>query len=290
MFDDLTATPLLRNASKHDAALVLATPDFVKLVNDQDFVSHLTQTLSGSGSDGSFSLLCGIVDHISPALGSYTTAPGISVLRGHQSNILPHLWQPEWPRSQDDADRVSALSFSLGNQLLTLPLARTTFQNGKASTLIASQFNLSQDGPSLRQKEETRSQHAFLPIGAEQLNTGHLWAPMVPLTARRVLAESFGNIIRTIEVDGQPTPASTELESTVNTLYDQGSAAKLAPGGAGVWVLVVPPADASALESQPGPGSILEDNRGLGELSLATTSYIQQACGSGGRLYKICKL
>ena len=289
MFDDLAATPLLRNGSKHDAALVLATPDFAKLVDDKDFISSLTKTLSGSGSDGSFSILCGIVDHISPALGSYTTAPGISILRSHQSNLLPYLWNSEWPRSQDDADNVSALSFSLGSQLLTLPLARTTFQNSKPSTLVASQFSLSSGGPNLHQREEKRSQHVFLPIGAEQLNTGHLWAPMVPLTARRVLAESFGNIIRTIEVDGQSTPASAELESAVNTLYGQGGAAKLTPGGEGVWALVLPPADAAALDSQPGPGSILEDNRSLAELSIASTSYIQQAYSSGGRLYKIRK-
>lgn len=289
MFDDLGSIPLLRNASQHDTALVLATPEFAKMVYDKDFVQSLTKTLAGSGNVESFSLLCGVVDHIAPTLGSYSPTPGISVLRSHQNHILPYMWQPEQQLSESDADTVSALSFSLGNRSLTLPLARTTFHNSRASTLIASKLGCSGSTPSLDHQVDKRSQHAFLPIQADQADTTRLWAPLVPLTARRVLKESFGNIIRTIDVDGQTIPASTELESVVNTLYSQGNSAKLSPGGEGVWALVVPPADSNALEAATGPGSILEDNSGMQMLALATMEYVQGAYTSGGRLYKICK-
>lgn len=290
MFDDLGSIPLLRNASQHDAALVLATPEFAKMVYDKDFIQSLTKTLAGSGDVESFSLLCGVVDHIAPTLGSYSPAPGISVLRSHQSHILPYMWQPESPLSESDADTVSALSFSLGDRSLALPLARTTFHNSRASTLVASKLNCSSSSaPTLDQQVDKRSQHAFLPIQADQVNTTRLWAPLVPLTARRILTESFGNIIRTIDVDGQAIPASTELESVVNTLYSQGNSAKLSPGGEGIWALVVPPADTTALDETRGPGSILEDNSGMQMLALTTMEYVQDAYASGGRLYKICE-
>lgn len=294
MFSDLASKPVMVNSSLHNAALVLATSEFTKSFGDQEFMGSLTRLIAGKADTGNFNVLGAIVDHIAPPLGSYRSSPGISVLRGNLDTMMPDLWQPESPRSKEDADSVAALSFSVGRPTVTLPLARTMFQNSKGSTLFASSFNLSNFVPQQEQHVEKRFQRVLFSDSELPRKLGDLglWAPLVPITAPRLVTASFGNIVRGIEVDGQSIPASTELEAAVNAMYEHGSGKEVPVGPVGVWSLVTPKstshdAAGSWLNGSPSPLSIGGGNSSLQELTKTTAEYLQNSYKQGARLYKI---
>lgn len=294
MFDDLESKPLLRNSSKHDAALVVASPEFARQFEDPDFMGAMAKLLRGSSTTAQFHLLGAIVDQVAAPLGSSGSVQGISVLRGQVDRLLPSLWQPQSPKAKEDADAVSALSFSIGNPTLTLPLARTMFKNSRGSTLLASQYNLSHSSPRLENHAEKYTQRVCVspPRQPHSISDLGLWAPLLPLTPARQITESFGNIIRGIQVDEQSIPASTELEGAVNRLYETGGPLQLTPGSAGVWALVMPrqnPHSEDLLQRSSSLSSIFEDSRSIEELAATTATSLQQIYSEGGRLFKICK-
>ena len=296
MFGDLASKPVMTNSSSHNAAVVLATPEFTKSFGDQEFTASLAKLLAGSSNANNFNVLGAIVDHIAPPLGSYRSSPGISVLRGNLDQLMPDLWQPEAPTSKEDADSVAALSFSIGRPTVTLPLARTTFLNSKESTLFASSFDISNTVPQQEQHVEKTFQRVLfsdqdLP---QRLGDMGLWAPLVPLTAPRKVSASFGNIVRGVEVDGKSIPASTELEDAVNTFYENDSGKEMPEGPVGVWALVVPKGSSSDaahswLSGSPSPLSIGSENGSVRDLTKSTAEYLQKSYKQGARLFKICK-
>lgn len=294
MFDDLETKPLLRNAANHNAAVIVATPDFARQFDSPDFMRSLSKLLRGSSTTDQFHILAAIVDQIPAPMGIAGTIQGISVLRGNVDRMLPNLWQSQSPKPKEDADAVSALSFNIGNPTLTLPLARTMFQNNKGSTLIASKFDFSSDTPRLDQHVEKYSQQICLSTPKQPQTVGDLglWAPLLPLTPARAVTESFGNIVRGVQIDNQSIPASTELESAVNRLYEDGGPLQLTPGSAGVWALVTPkPASDSSdlLNGYTSLTSIFEDSSSMEQLALDTAMQLQQTFRNGGRLFKIRK-
>lgn len=284
----------MANPNGHNAAVLLATPGFSKQLEDESFLRGFAKLMSASAEVDQFHVLGAIVDHIAPPVGSYQPFQGITVLRGHLDDTLPHLWQPEPPKSIDDADTVSALTFSLGIPSVTLPLARTTFYNNRNSTLLTSQFDMNRGAPKLVKQTEKHSQRVMLSLNEPPQAMADLGiqAPLVPLTQPRVVMESFGNIIRGIEVDGKLIPASTELEHAVDLLYKHNATTGIMSGPVGVWAVITPQANASSevnewLENMPNTLSASQNIEDVKTLVQETALHLRQLYSRGGRLYKI---
>lgn len=276
----------MANPHGHDAALLLATPGLTKQLESSGFVGELTRLLSGPAHAGHFDVLCAVVDHVAPARATSGAMGGISVLRGRLDDTLPGLWRPPPPRSKEDADSLSALTFDLGSSRVTLPLARTTFQNGRTSTLLASRFDMAHGSPRLVQQGEKHAQRITVSLSAPLQSTSglRLWAPLSPITRARVVTESFGNIVKGVQVDGKTAPASTELEEAVNAMFEHRPASDAASGPMGVWAMIAPNADA---ESAPDPTPMLQGKPVTRDAVEKTAQYLERVFKSGGRLYQI---
>lgn len=257
-------------------------------------MTEFVSVVSDSERMKEFHVLSAVVDHIAPPVPKNQPVDGFSILRGMMDSILPDLWTPEPPRAREDLNKVAALTFDLGAPHLTVPLANTTFQNHRTSTLLASRYNLSQGAPRLEQQIDKHMQQIIL--SAEQqrrsLKDLGLWAPLVPLTHPRVVTESFGNIVRRISVDHDSVPASMELEPAVDELYQKGS--KLAQAPMGVWAMITPPSFSpngtnSANASDPNPDATFDEKCDIKALVSSSSSRLRELYGQGGRLYQICK-
>jgi hypothetical protein len=285
---------VLENSNRHNAAVVLATPDLARELDDHHFTSSLVELLSASASIDSFQLVCAVVDDIAPALGEATPLQGISVLRGHIDTLLPQLREPDSSREKVDKDSVAALTFGMGASTLTLPLTRTTFHNNRASTLLSSQYHISQGQPELKERNEKQWQHVHIAFDQPAQSVGGLglWAPLSPVTRARRITESFGNIVRGIEVNGNSTPASTELEDSVNTMFKHRRATESYQGPMGVWAMVTPEtleAD-SQLDVQPlDPADILGGGSVQRKDVESAANQLQQMHQRGSRFYQVCE-
>ena len=272
----------------HDAAIVLATPGLTRLIDNEAFAAQLASLLSPKEHRSHFHLVSAIVDHI-PSVSRRPLADdeGISVLRGPSDLILPHLGnQPPSSRGAKERDAVGALTFRLSDSSsITVPLAQTIFQNGKPSTLRTARFDVSGNTPRLSESHETLGQHVNIPLppSGDGRQKPHLWLPLIPLTQPRVVTESFGNILRRLEVDGSSVPASSELEAAVDNIYKK--MRKELPTDAevplfGVWAVVNPtPGQSTAVRNWQVEDLENADSRA----SLA------QAIRNGGRTFRLCK-
>ncbi|KAL6895539.1 hypothetical protein HDV57DRAFT_13519 [Trichoderma longibrachiatum] len=294
LFEKLKGRKILDNANGHNAAVLLTTPNFAKDLENAHLMKEFARLMAGSEGVGKFHVLSAVVDHLAAPIGSLRPLQGLSVLRGHLDDMLPYLWHEQPPKSRDDADSVSALTFSLGDPALTLPLARTTFHNNKASTLLLSEFDLGPDTAQLARQLEKHSQFVKVSLDEEIKSLAHLdmWAPLLPLTHPRAVTESFGNIIRGIEVDGKTIPASTELEDIVNALHKQNAQSGILSGPVGVWAMVTPNPETSStlaewIEEAPEPIAALPDVDDIRDTVSATAQHLKQLYSHGGRLYKI---
>ena len=221
---------------------------------------------------------------------------GVSILRSHKDVLIPTLWDSVTPKDQQDADAVSALTFEFpsteldGTSSMTVPLARTLFQNGKPSTLFASKFDISDEAsPKLVQTMESHTHTINLPTSSGI----EYWAPLLPLTHARPVSQSFGNILREIEADGEVLPASTELEDAIiNKLSKLDLGFESEP--VSVFAIVTPEASASASNmNAPTPaldldGASLKDDAITDQIHHAA-DYFQQALLNGARVFKVCK-
>ncbi|KAK2601741.1 hypothetical protein QQS21_004729 [Conoideocrella luteorostrata] len=293
LLDKLQRNAVLENPKGHNAAVVLATPDLAKQLDDQDFTSSLVKLLSASAHICNFHLLCAIVDNVAPALGEPVPMPGISVLRGELDTLLPQLWQQPDPSPEVmEKDSVAALTFKVGMSSQTLPLTRTTFLNNRASTLLASRYNLTQGNPKLEEWGEKQWQHVHVAIDrpAQSVADFSLWAPLSPVTRARKITKSFGNIVRGIDVNGKSTPASTELEDSVNRISMHRVAAEATSGPMGVWALITPEkpqASSWSTGDAPDPAAIL-DGQAMSRRDIeSTASYLQQQHQAGSRFYQV---
>ncbi|KID80134.1 uncharacterized protein G6M90_00g012500 [Metarhizium brunneum] len=292
LLTNLSGHAVLENSRGHDAAVVLATPDLTKQLDDQEFISGLVKLLSASASISDFHLLCAVVDNIAPALGDVVPLQGISVLRGNVDSLLPQLWHPNPPREKADKDSVAALTFSVGKSTVTLPLTRTTFHNNRASTLLSNRYSLSEGQPELKDRKEKQWQHVQITLNQPVQSTTDLglWAPLSPVTRARKITESFGNIVRGIEIGGKSTPASTELEDSVNTMLANRKATGSDQGPMGVWAVITPETSESeslVLADAPNPADTLE-GRIVQRKDVETTArYLEQQHQLGSRTYQV---
>ncbi|KAH6998400.1 hypothetical protein BKA56DRAFT_724840 [Ilyonectria sp. MPI-CAGE-AT-0026] len=283
----------LANPNRHDAAVILATPQYAKLLEDEAFMKEFVDFMSGTEKVEQFHVLSAVVDHVAPPVPENKPVQGLSILRGRQDSILPDLWTPAPPKAIEDADKVAALTIDFGNPHLTIPLANTTFLNHRTSTLLASRFDLSQGSPRLSERIEKTWQQITLPL-EEQLQSVKdlgLWAPLVPLTHPRVVTESFGNIVRRVNLNNESTPASDELEPAVDELHSRKSYL-VKQSTMGVWAMIMPPVysqSGAGISSpdDPDPASTFDENHSATELMSATSDRLQELYGQGGRLYQI---
>lgn len=277
---------------EHDSALVVATPGFAKHICNDTFLCGLTSALSTTaGKDKEFSLLAAIADRIPAADNQKRYDEGLAILRGVREDMLPSLWQPLPPQSKEDADTVAALEFhDASGTSLTMPLTQTLFQNHKNSTLIASRYDISGDSPRLVERTETYTQHVTIPT--RETPAAETVLPLTALTQPRVVTESFGNIVRGIDVDGERFPASTELEIAVEKIWKMRSGHDPSPFP--MWAYVVPPnAHESELKSSIPPigrfGDISTELEVAQEETSQNTQYFEETMRKGGRLYQLCK-
>ena len=288
MLNKLRKHEILRNLHSHNAAVVLVSPGLGKKLDDASFMTELAKLLSDNRAE-TFQLLCAVVDSVTPALGDSRLLDGVSVLRGHYDTLLPQLWEEAHTRRKEDEEAVSALTFSLGRPSLTLPLARTTFVNNRPSTLLAFEYNLS-GGATLEKRIEKQSQHVGVKFSQPPGSVADLglWAPLLPITRARQITESFGNIVRGVQVNGKSTPASTELEEAVNTMFERRSEAS--PGPMGVWAMITQEASTGSWLGQdaPDPSGTLEGRAATSKDKDSIMDYVQEQVRSGGSLYQVC--
>jgi hypothetical protein len=171
-----------------------------------------------------------------------------------------------WPSSlshtfaPDGSDIRASLDFTLGPLLdsanpiaVTVPLANTVFQNGRQSTLLAGLWARSEKGSFKLSSLEERHTQLVVPSLSNSALTSNVSIPLISITAPRKVLAGLGNIIRQVEADGFPSPASKELERDIPRLLkarEKASAAEIT-GPLGVWALVVP-------ESLATPGLLAE--------------------------------
>lgn len=120
-----------------------------------------------------------------------------------------------------------------------------------------------------------------------------LWAPLLPITHPRRVTESFGNIVRAVQVGQKTIPASAELEGAVESLVERTpKILQESPGPIGVWALV----DGSQAPTSSGhklcsdPTSIWEGDDVTRKLVETTAHRLARLFADGGSFYKICRL
>ncbi|KAF5656434.1 v-type c subunit family [Fusarium circinatum] len=282
----------ITNPSRHDAAVILATPQYAQWLSKNEFLSEFVDMLSGSDGTGEFHTLAAVVDHIAPPVPSNKPIQGISILRGNLDGILPGLWTEAPPKEWSDGGKVSALTMDLGSPHITIPLTNTTFQNHRTSTLIISRYDLSAGSPKLiEQTDKKHLQKVTIPVQKRlsSINDLDIWAPLVPLTQPRVVTESFGNIVRRVDIEDESVPASTELEPAVDELH--ASKSDLVQSPMGIWAMITPPtfvqSGGSSPYVNPDPEATFTDGQSITELTAVTSDQLGILYRQGGRLYQV---
>ncbi|KAJ9157963.1 V-type c subunit family protein [Pleurostoma richardsiae] len=250
-----------------DATVILASQDFASWLEDESFVSALLPSLfprsrQDEATRRDFSILSAVVDGLCPVAPGGVPGRGFSILNGHLDSILPGMWPSSLSHkfAPDGSDIRASLDFTLGPLLdsanpiaVTVPLANTVFQNGRQSTLLAGLWARSEKGSFKLSSLEERHTQLVVPSRSNSALTSSVSIPLIPITAPRKVLAGLGNIIRQVEADGLPSPASKELERDIPRLLkarEKASAAEIT-GPLGVWTLVVP-------ESLATPGLLAE--------------------------------
>ncbi|KEY67623.1 hypothetical protein S7711_07820 [Stachybotrys chartarum IBT 7711] len=273
--------PQLENPDKHDAAVLLVTPEYSRALEDDQLMADFAQLMAGGTNVPQFHMAAGVVDTLRAHGPSGSPRSGISLLRGHSQNLLPRLWEPSPLKAVEDTDAASVLAFDLGRVSVTLPLANTIFHNQRPSTLFAYRFNAANGGLRLAQRVEKSSQTVDLALDPAPRSIADVDVSMalLPITRPRRVVNSFGNIVRRIEVDGESIPASAELEDVLNNPSDVVKSNALR----GVWAVVAP--QTSLMEEFESTYTSIA--QAGSENSERTTSQLQKVLANGGRIYKI---
>lgn len=302
------------------AAVILASPRHASWLNDKSFMAELVSALeSPRAGSSSFHVLAAVVDGLSPRAPSRELQEGLSIHLGSRRTLLPGLWdeaspgegQPTLPQ-RAQPEESSSLSILLPRHIsakdarisLTLPLANTLFQTGRRSTLLASEWTHGRTFE-LARIAEKHSQVVDLPssIFFDKVNVR---APLVPITQPRKVLEGLGNILAKVEIDGEPSPASKELQINIPRLLDARRSllqSEATTGRVGVWAVVYP-------SHMFGPdGDLVRFNHvingrflgtALGKLAFdmstdpervawETQPLIRNALFQGARIHRICK-
>lgn len=264
-------------------------------------MGSLLQTLYesslGDEATSQIEILAGVTDGISSTLPLSDPLKGLSILYSPRSNLLPDLWDSSSFAPDIEQDKAASVSF-LSNPLagdtraldVTLPLANTVFQNGRRSTLFASRW-LKKPGHSLVHDITRQKQTQRVGPRGSSVDQAASFLPLLPLTAPRKIVAGLGNILRQVEVDGSPSPASKELEVLIPQVFDVRSEryGPSSSGPIGVWAWVIPP---HVLEKENLLDlKVFQTHSSHPEAELATEAVdvFSRLMSSGCRLHKIRK-
>jgi hypothetical protein len=266
--------------------------------------------IASASTPQELTVLAAAVDEVpcyDPGLGSlFSSSEGVSVLRGNANRLLQSL--PSFPEveSPEKGAQEPSLEFHpppcryAGPLAVAIPLANTVFSNGRPHTLFASRWGSESSGsPRLVNKTQMTSQTIILPPAADMGNsqrdqsTSSVISHLVPVTAPRRIEAGLGNILRNIEINGSPRPASQELEDVIPRLLEARRKDKdkdSASGPLDVWALIIP---AHYLEK----GLPISDPLELGnyqrsdEVSLAgpVADQMDMFVAEGCQLRKVCE-
>lgn len=256
-----TKTPTL-GADKVPAAIVLASPRHASWLSDVDFmaevVRHLRRRYVKQEKEAiatQFHLLAAVVDALPSATPDGSPQEGLSFATGYSDKMFRgELWKDTLESAPDMA--ASSVSFRVhvrdpyeeqGGTIktreedfcLTLPLANTLFLNGRRSTLLASAWDIT---PSTEQEkladiqlsrmEEKRTQTVVMPKPQSSPLSLSIQCHLTPIGEPRIVRHVLGNIVSRIDIDGQLSPASEELQREIPRL--------LGKGPVSVWALIFP--------------------------------------------------
>jgi hypothetical protein len=208
------------------------------------------------------SILSAAVDEVpryDSRINYFASAEGLSVVCGSSRVLLPNLWDSD--TEQTEAVAQPYLEFELARERqsewqsrVTVPVANTVFSNGKPHVLLASRWEVD-GGEHLRlsRRVEKKRQTILTTRGDMQYHGSgtrvhdSLRCPFVPVTKPRKIVAGLGNILRQIEIDSEPVPASKELEAVIPALVDLRSRSwegnvtdSTAADRPSVWALVFP--------------------------------------------------
>ncbi|KAH6692318.1 hypothetical protein F5X68DRAFT_57603 [Plectosphaerella plurivora] len=253
---DHSAALSSRVAATQDALVILASRSHARWLTDTDFMSEFLSSVTNAAEDQEIHVVAAAVDGLLPQTPFTKARQGISICRGTVDGLLPGLWTGDAaPTLGRGVEGDAALFFNTTSHLkgtaptsspltCSLPLANTVFQNNRQSTLLASRWRRSENGRLLELADMVSKQTQNVNYTGDGTTppTAAVHLPFGPVTAPRVIAAGLGNIVRQIEVDGTPTPASRELEDAVQVLYDRWAArGHPLQGPLSVWALVIPP-------------------------------------------------
>ncbi|KAI1170545.1 hypothetical protein F4777DRAFT_568739 [Nemania sp. FL0916] len=248
-----TKEQVIHGAPGINAVAILASKEFTSWVEDDNFMTSFLDTLlkSASGLQADCSglhVLSGVTDALCPHPQSSEVSQGFSVLCGPNDSMLPGLLEGD--RFDDTKqDNSASVTFAIDPLVgttrefdVTVPLANTMFQNGKRSTLYASRWEVSSGGSIDMLTKQSKTIQRIR--GASNLaNYTSSIIPLLPLTPPRKIVASLGNIVRQVEVDGSPTPASKELEAIIPAIFEeraQREPSTFSSRPIGVWCWVIP--------------------------------------------------
>ncbi|KAI1817990.1 hypothetical protein GGS20DRAFT_530464 [Poronia punctata] len=239
---------------------ILASKEFTGWLDDESFMSTFLEALlkpenTIQTDNHGLHVLSGITDGLGPTKLSCEPHMGFSILQGSANEILPGLWGDDG-FSNASQDSVSAVSFqtnplarNTGVLKVTLPLANTVFQNGRRSTLYASRWDVGSQGSLVQNMRNAKITQQIIATGGS-INHMSSVLPLLPLTPPRKIIASLGNIIRQVEVDGSPSPASKELEAIIPQIFEKRAQKnpESTPRPVGVWCWVIPHSVVDAID------------------------------------------
>lgn len=243
-------------AATQDALVILASRSHARWLTDTDFMSEFLSSVTNPAEDQEIHVVAAAVDGLLPQNPFTKARQGFSICRGTLDGLLPGLWTGDAaPTTSRGVEGDAALFFETKCRLtsaapasspltVTVPLANTVFQNNRQSTLLASRWRRSETGRllELAKMVSKQTQNVSYAGDGTPRPTAAVHLPFGPVTVPRVIAAGLGNIVRQIEVDGAPTPASRELEDAVQALYDRWAArGHPLQGPLSVWAVVIPP-------------------------------------------------
>lgn len=223
----------------------------------------------GPAATPNIHVLTAVVDGLCPHRGSREMQHGFSIQLGMLASMLPDLWDDTTNatpsgRSDPEPSYLTVILRNKGNISATVPLANTLFETGRPSTLLASEWGVRSLGrpfgaiyEQLRISEK-RTQKIDL-SGISRTQKIFTYSPLMPITHPRMIFECLGNILAKVSIEGEPSPASKELQANIPRWLEarrsQSSDSEHAPGPVGVWALIIPghllgTAD-NALEASP---------------------------------------
>ncbi|WQF77900.1 hypothetical protein CDEST_02914 [Colletotrichum destructivum] len=300
---------LRRTGLQYQSSLVvLASQQYASWLEDEQFMSALVEpfTTASRGSDDEgrklpedIHVLAAAVDGLHPLRVFGDTPHGFSFYYANMKDTMIRMWKdkPDLPDEPKSYIGFHTGTSHFGGAMVSckLPLANTVFQNGRQTTMFASRWRNSgpRTGVQVIRWMEKRT-HNVNCLDPDNQSKYNIQSPLVPITAPRKILAGLGNIVSLVEVDGEETPASTELEKAVNELYVRRSKEghTFPPGPVGVWALVQPPGpkqskDLDILQEWFDLSSQTQDVHEEWELALEFKDQIRCHLQHRGRLYKI---